>query len=102
MGRVTQVLPDSVVIATEPTSALVPLKPGDGVVFDAADWRSPEEREEGGRVYRVASLHAGLVELGFGRGAIDPARKRAGDLLWRSPLPGQRNSVRPMASTPPR
>ncbi len=27
------------------------LKPGDGVVFDAADWRSPQE-DEGGRVYR--------------------------------------------------
>ena len=30
---------------------LAPLKPGDGLVFDAADWRSPQEPEEGGRVY---------------------------------------------------
>ena len=42
VGRVARVLPDAVVIAPEPAAAAAPLKPGDGVVFDSADWRSPE------------------------------------------------------------
>ena len=41
----------------EPSEAhrIAPLKPGDGVVFDAADWRSPEEPEEGGRIFEIAA-----------------------------------------------
>ena len=35
-----------------------PLKPGDGIVFDAAYWRSPEEPEEGGRVFEVCRAAA--------------------------------------------
>ncbi len=49
MGRVVEVDFDRVVIAAQAM-----LKPGDGVVFDAADWRDPGEPEEGGRVYGVA------------------------------------------------
>src|SRR5262249_48077508 len=45
------------------------LKPGDGVVFDAADWRSPGEPEEGGRVYGVVRRREGL-EVTFANGAI--------------------------------
>ncbi len=55
MGRgVAGVAPTA--CSSSPTDAhdIAPLKPGDGVVFDAADWRSPEEPEEGGRVYQVA------------------------------------------------
>ena len=41
-------------VVIEPASQRVaPLKPGDGVVFDAADWRSPQEPEEGGRIFEV-------------------------------------------------
>ena len=55
MGRVVSVDFDRVVIAAERgrPAASASLKPGDGVVFDAADWRSPGEPEEGGRVYEV-------------------------------------------------
>ncbi|HEY1013928.1 MAG TPA: DUF3656 domain-containing protein [Herpetosiphonaceae bacterium] len=84
-GRVVNVLEDGVVLAPEPSvAAAAPLKPGDGVVFDAADWRSPEEPEEGGRLYAVAPLPGGRLELRFGKGAVKFRRIRAGDLLWRS------------------
>ena len=86
VGKVSRVLGDRVLIAPEPSSAEMPLKPGDGVVFDAADWRSPEEREEGGRLYQVLPARGGggLLELGFGHGALDTRRIREGDLLWRT------------------
>ena len=53
-----------------------PLKPGDGVVFDAG---KPAEREEGGRVYQVQpGRAAGETTLRFGHGDIDWRRVRAG------------------------
>ena len=53
MGRVTRIFDGGVAIEPSDAHAISPLKPGDGIVFDAADWRSPEEREEGGRVFEV-------------------------------------------------
>ncbi|HEU4324237.1 MAG TPA: DUF3656 domain-containing protein [Roseiflexaceae bacterium] len=94
-GRVARVLPERVLITPDPAAAAAPLKPGDGVVFDAADWRSPEEHEEGGRIYHVAALRGGLVELAFGNGAINPARIRAGDLVWRTHDPDLDRTARP-------
>jgi putative protease len=61
-----------------------PIKPGDGLVFDAADWRSPDEPEEGGHVYEVIERGEDHIELKFGRGEIDFARIRVGDWVWRS------------------
>jgi putative protease len=61
-----------------------PVKAGDGLVFDAADWRSPEEPEEGGRVFEVAAGRNGSIELVFGRGAIQTRRIRQGDIVWRT------------------
>ena len=67
-----------------------PVRPGDGLVFDAAAWRSPGEAEEGGRVYELwrggQRLDAGdgELELRFGRGGIDVARVRPGDWVWRT------------------
>jgi putative protease len=80
------VLDGAVLIAPEAASALAPLKPGDGLVFDAADWRSPEQPEEGGRIYEVHARGA-LLELRFGRDAIRFERIRAGDLVWRTDDP---------------
>jgi putative protease len=73
------------------------LKPGDGVVFDAADWRSPQEPEEGGRVFEVQN-----GELRFGNGALNVKRIRRGDLVWRTHDPELDKLVRPYteASTP--
>jgi U32 family peptidase len=83
-GRVTKVLLDRVMMIPDPAIALAPLKPGDGIVFDAASWRSPEQPEEGGRIYQVTPQRKGEVELKFGNGAIKFHRIRPGDLIWRT------------------
>ncbi len=107
MAQVVRVLADRVVVAPSPAHALAPLKPGDGVVFDAASRRSPQEHEEGGRVYQVTPLAKDGVrdeqlELQFGNGALNFARIRPGDLLWRTNDPALDKVVRPYlaAQTP--
>ena len=60
-----------------------PLKPGDGVVFDAGH---PEEPEEGGRVYTVERRGRDFL-LGFGQDDIDFGRVRRGDKLWKTSDP---------------
>jgi putative protease len=87
---------DRIIITPEAATAAAPLKPGDGVVFDAADWRSPNEPEEGGRVYHVTPLRNGQLELEFGNGALNPARIRPGDWLWRTDDPELDRLVRPL------
>ncbi|HXD89902.1 MAG TPA: U32 family peptidase, partial [Candidatus Binataceae bacterium] len=64
MGQVTLVESDRVMVEPADSARIAPLKAGDGVVFDAADWRSPEEPEEGGRVYEAAARNR-QVELRF-------------------------------------
>ena len=102
MGRVTRVEPDRIMVEPGAAQEIAPLKPGDGVVFDAADWRSPEEPEEGGRVF-VAKIHLnGEIELQFGNGAIRFDRIRAGDFVWRTHDPEIDRIARPfVASTTP-
>lgn len=95
MGRVAQVLGDEVVITPNATDKIAPLKAGDGVVFDAADWRSPEEREEGGRIYHVTPRRDGQLVLAFGNGALNFSRIRPGDLLWRTHDPELEKAARP-------
>lgn len=97
MGRVARVAGDAVVFEPAGAHAVSPLKPGDGVVFDAADWRSPEEREEGGRVYEVTPN----CELRFGNGAVDFSRIRPGDLVWRTHDPDLDSTVRPFTAKQP-
>ena len=60
------------------------IKRGDGLVFDAATWRSPEEPEEGGSVYEVQAVSRDVVLLKFGRNTVHYTRIRVGDLVWRS------------------
>jgi putative protease len=84
LGEIARVLRDGVVIRLEG-----PLKPGDGVVFDAG---KPEENEEGGRVYEVHSPKSKVqgsqsVELGFGHGDINFSRVHVGDKLWKTSDP---------------
>ena len=102
VGQVTRVQQESVLIEPRPSVADAPLKPGDGLVFDAADWRSPEEEEEGGRVYQVAATRRGQIEVHFGNGAINFSRIRPGDLVWRTDDPALEKVVRPFteANTP--
>jgi putative protease len=106
LGEVARVLRESVTIRLEG-----PLKPGDGVVFDAG---KPEENEEGGRVYEIKPVGQASslsltkknvlgvrkksetgrmpvprdeVMLAFGRGDIDFSRVHAGDKLWKTSDP---------------
>lgn len=75
LGRVTQVGRDHVVLAAEG-----PLKPGDGLVFDAG---RPDAPEEGGRVYQVEPGAGGTV-LRFGRADFDFSRIHVGDRVWKT------------------
>ena len=95
MGRIERLEADHVVIETGDAHAVAPLKAGDGVVFDAADWRSPEEPEEGGRVYQVLPGLDGLLELRFRNGAIQFGRIRPGDRVWRTDDPDLERAARP-------
>ena len=79
MGRVRKVTDAGILIEPSEAHRVSPLKPGDGVVFDAADWRSPEEPEEGGRIFEIQN-----GELRFGNGIIHAGRIRRGDLVWRT------------------
>ena len=68
-----------------------PLKPGDGLVFDAG---KPDEREEGGRVYQVTPGRDGETTLRFGDGDIDWRRVSAGQLVWKTNDPALDREVR--------
>jgi len=67
-----------------------PLKPGDGVVFDAGN---PELREEGGRVYSV-DQRGSETTLSFGHGDIDFRRVKPGQYLWKTNDPALDRRVR--------
>ncbi len=95
MGRVARVEADSVVIETSEAHEIAPLKEGDGLVFDAADWRSPGEPEEGGRVYQVVPGLDGNLELRFANRAIRFDRVRVGDRVWRTNDPDVARAARP-------
>lgn len=82
------------------------VRPGDGLVFDAADWRSPGETEEGGRVYELwrggqrlegqgLDEGDGELELRFGRGDLNLARIRPGDWVWRTHDPTLSGRAKP-------
>ncbi|MGO9893673.1 MAG: DUF3656 domain-containing U32 family peptidase [Bryobacteraceae bacterium] len=94
LGKVVRVADSGILIEPGEAHQVAPLKPGDGVVFDAAGWRSPEEKEEGGRVFEVR-LAGTALEVRFGNGAIDPSRIRRGDWLWRTHDPDIDKAARP-------
>ncbi|MBN2507237.1 MAG: U32 family peptidase [Verrucomicrobia bacterium] len=89
LGRVSRIRGEAVAVRLAG-----PLKPGDGVVFDAGH---PEHPEEGGRVYEVrrraprrpqrAEEPADECWLAFGRGDIDFRRVHVGDSLWKTSDP---------------
>ena len=68
-----------------------PLKPGDGVVFDAGN---PAEEEEGGRVYEVRQIGAGRALIGFGQGDVNWRRVHSGDKLWKTSDPELERNLR--------
>ncbi len=90
LGDVTRIQSGHVTIVTQ-----IPLKPGDGVVFDCGH---PDVREEGGRIYTVdrsrgqRSTHE--LTLTFGNGAIDFRRIEVGDRLWKTSDPELDKQIR--------
>ncbi len=90
-GRVVRADRAGIVIESDEAAVL---KPGDGIVFDAADWRSPQEPEEGGRIYEINQLSHGQMEVRFGNGVINASRIRPGDLVWRTDDPSIAKAVR--------
>ncbi len=85
LGEVAHVQSESVTL-----QLAAPLKPGDGIVFDAG---RPDEREEGGRVYQVEA-HGSAATLRFGHGDIDWRRVRPGQRLWKTNDPALDREVR--------
>jgi U32 family peptidase len=81
LGEVQKIVRDGVIV-----NLAAPLKPGDGIVFDAGH---PEEKEEGGRIYEMENPRLELpgmvlTELRFGNGQIDFLRVHVGDKLWKT------------------
>lgn len=79
------------------------VRPGDGLVFDPANWRKPEGKEEGGFVYQVNAegrrqMADGktTAELRFAKGAVNPERVRVGDPVWRTQDPTLSARVKPL------
>ncbi|PTX97942.1 U32 family peptidase [Opitutus sp. ER46] len=85
LGEIARVDHDSVTLRLQG-----PLKPGDGVVFDAG---RPDEREEGGRVYQV-ERHGDEATLRFGRDDLNWRRIRAGQRLWKTNDPALDRELR--------
>ncbi len=75
LGEVVQVQQGKAAVVLK-----APLKPGDGVVFDAGQ---PDLPEQGGRVYAVEAL-GGYSWLSFGWGDLDFERVHTGDKLWKT------------------
>src|SRR5258707_5912123 len=95
MGKVVRATDRGVVIEPAEANCIARLKPGDGIVFDAADWRSPQEPEEGGRVFETVRHLNGSIGLTFANGAIRQDRIRSGDRVWRSHDPELDRAARP-------
>ncbi len=85
LGEVTRVQNESVSLRLA-----APLKPGDGIVFDAGH---PDEREEGGRVYQV-DARGPETTFRFGHGDIDWRRVRPGQLVWKTNDPALDRELR--------
>jgi putative protease len=75
LGEISRVADEKVAL-----KLVSPLKPGDGVVFDAG---TPDQDEEGGRVYQVTPRGA-ETWLGFGHGDVNFRRIHVGDKLWKT------------------
>lgn len=104
VGEVLHAAGSGVLVKPAAAHAISPLKAGDGIVFDAASWRSPQDDEEGGRVFEVLEMKGGNLELRFGRNVVRASRIRPGDLVWRTddPVLERRLRIYTQAKTPVR
>jgi U32 family peptidase len=108
VGTVVRTTGRGVVVALAGADAGAFVKPGDGVVFDEG---RPEQDEQGGRVFAVTPARdrkgGRLVELAFGRGAVNLAALSAGSIVWKTDDPALRRRLersytqdRPLQRTP--
>jgi len=81
LGEVNRISRDGVTV-----DLVAPLKPGDGVVFDAG---RPDEKEQGGRVYELRNVkpETQKTEIRFGHGDLDFSRLHVGDKIWKTSDP---------------
>ena len=85
IGEVERLERDGVWLQTE-----VPLKAGDGVVFDRG---RPDEHEEGGRITSVdTGKHGSFIR--FLKGSIDWKRVQAGNVLYKTSDPALDKALR--------
>ena len=85
LGKVTRI--DRETVAVRLASSV---KPGDGIVFD---FGSPEDGEEGGRVYSVNPCGADTL-LTFGHGDLNFSRIHVGDRVWKTNDPALDRALR--------
>jgi putative protease len=69
----------------------VPLRPGDGLVFETG---GDTDREQGGRIYELEPRADDRVRLRFERGRIDFAKLKAGDRVWKTDDPQLNRELR--------
>ncbi|MBD1845479.1 U32 family peptidase [Cyanobacteria bacterium FACHB-63] len=85
LGEVVDIRREQITIAAQ-----APVKPGDGIVFDAGH---PEAKEEGGRIYAVDRQN-GKTILTFGRDQLNLRRISIGDLIWKTSDPDLDRQIR--------
>ncbi|MGV0101794.1 U32 family peptidase [Nostoc sp. DSM 114160] len=85
LGEVSRIHNEEVTVKLQ-----APVKPGDGIVFDCGH---PEAKEEGGRVYAVASKGKETL-LTFGRNDLNLRRVHIGDRIWKTSDPELDKQVR--------
>jgi U32 family peptidase len=78
LGEVSRIQGEKIALKLE-----APLKPGDGVVFDAGH---PDQDEEGGRVYTV-DVRGKESLVGFGYGDVNFRKVHVGDKVWKTSDP---------------
>lgn len=74
VGTIAEVSQDYIAFETE-----LPLKPGDGVVFDTGE---DTDREQGGRIFEIRGSR-----FYFRHGHLDPRRLKKGDRVWKTDDP---------------
>jgi putative protease len=77
----------------------IPVKAGDGVVFDGDDRRGIAE--QGGRIYEVRDASAGCLEIRLGREAVDLRAIQVGQGVWKTDDPELSARLRRTYEGPP-
>jgi putative protease len=89
IGQVRSATRQGVVIDVQ-TNDPVPLKPGDGVVFDQG---RPDQDEQGGRVFVVRTKAKKLIEIELGRGDVNASALAVGAIVWKTDDPAIRKRL---------